>query len=76
MTIYHKAQKHLARRDDVLKALIKHVGACTLQHNPDGFAGAGPVDHLPADLNQGRPGHRRPLDKSGGPLRLEAACRP
>ncbi len=38
MTIYHKAQKHLARRDDVLKALIKHVGACTLQHNPDGFA--------------------------------------
>jgi DNA-3-methyladenine glycosylase II len=32
-----KAQRHLARRDPVLKLLIKAVGACTLKHNPDGF---------------------------------------
>jgi DNA-3-methyladenine glycosylase II len=35
---YHKAQKHLCRRDDVLKTLIGRIGHCTLQHNPDGFA--------------------------------------
>ncbi len=35
---YHKAQKHLCRRDDVLKGLIRRVGPCTLVHNPDGFA--------------------------------------
>jgi DNA-3-methyladenine glycosylase II len=37
-TIYHKAQKHLSRRDDVLKTLIGRIGPCTLAHNPDGFA--------------------------------------
>jgi DNA-3-methyladenine glycosylase II len=35
---YHKAQRHLSRRDDVLKALIRRIGHCTLQHNSDGFA--------------------------------------
>jgi DNA-3-methyladenine glycosylase II len=35
---HHKAQKHLARRDMVIKDLIKQIGPCTLQHNPDGFA--------------------------------------
>src|SRR5437588_3871065 len=35
---YHKAQKHLCRQDQVLGALIGRIGACTLQHNPDGFA--------------------------------------
>ena len=38
LTPHQKAQRHLSRRDDVLKALIGQVGACTLQHNPDGFA--------------------------------------
>jgi DNA-3-methyladenine glycosylase II len=33
-----KAQRHLARRDPVLKRLIAAVGPCTLQINPDGFA--------------------------------------
>jgi DNA-3-methyladenine glycosylase II len=35
---HHKAQKHLSRRDKVIKDLIKQIGPCTLQHNPDGFA--------------------------------------
>jgi DNA-3-methyladenine glycosylase II len=35
---YLKAQRHLARRDAILKRLIKSLGACTLIHNPDGFA--------------------------------------
>ena len=38
VTEYHKAQKHLCKRDDVLKALIGRVGPCTLAHDPDGFA--------------------------------------
>lgn len=33
-----KAQRHLARRDGVLKRVIAAVGPCTLWHNPDGFA--------------------------------------
>jgi DNA-3-methyladenine glycosylase II len=36
--VFTKAQRHLARRDPVLKRLISLVGPCTLQHNPDGFA--------------------------------------
>jgi DNA-3-methyladenine glycosylase II len=36
--MFTKAQRHLARRDPVLKHLIKQVGPCTLQHDPDGFA--------------------------------------
>jgi DNA-3-methyladenine glycosylase II len=35
---YRRAQRHLARRDPVLKQLIAAVGPCTLWHNPDGFA--------------------------------------
>ena len=35
---YHKAQRHLSRRDKVLKGLIGRVGPCTLIHNPNGFA--------------------------------------
>lgn len=31
------AQRHLARRDPVLKQLIRQVGPCTLSHNPDHF---------------------------------------
>lgn len=34
---YVKAQRHLARRDKVLKRLIAAVGHCTLWHNPDRF---------------------------------------
>src|SRR4051794_28955786 len=37
LSIYDQAQKHLSRRDRILRGLIRHVGACTLQHNPDGF---------------------------------------
>ena len=33
-----KARKHLARRDAVLRAIIRQVGPCTLRHNPDHFA--------------------------------------
>ncbi|HLJ93992.1 MAG TPA: DNA-3-methyladenine glycosylase 2 family protein [Gemmataceae bacterium] len=32
------ARRHLARRDPVLKRLIRLVGPCTLQHNPNCFA--------------------------------------
>jgi DNA-3-methyladenine glycosylase II len=32
-----KAQRHLARRDPVLKDLIKAVGPCTLRYEPDRF---------------------------------------
>jgi DNA-3-methyladenine glycosylase II len=35
---YQKARRHLARRDPVLKRLIRVVGPCTLWHNPDRFA--------------------------------------
>jgi DNA-3-methyladenine glycosylase II len=34
---YLKAQRHLARRDQVLKRLIAQVGPCTLWYEPDGF---------------------------------------
>jgi DNA-3-methyladenine glycosylase II len=36
--VFTRAQRHLARRDPVLKRLIGQVGPCTLRHNPDGFA--------------------------------------
>lgn len=36
--VYPKAQRHLARRDPVLKALIRRVGPCALPQRPDGFA--------------------------------------
>jgi len=36
--IYKKAQRHLARRDPVLKKVIAQVGACTLQVDADHFA--------------------------------------
>src|SRR5258708_5707451 len=32
-----KAQRHLARRDAVLRRLIKTVGPCTLSYRPDRF---------------------------------------
>lgn len=35
--LYRKAQRHLARRDEVLKGLIRAVGPCTLTPRPDGF---------------------------------------
>jgi DNA-3-methyladenine glycosylase II len=35
---YRKAQRHLSRRDAVLKKLIAAVGPCTLQTRPDRFA--------------------------------------
>jgi len=34
---YGKAQRHLARRDEVLKNLIRLIGPCTLRHNPNRF---------------------------------------
>jgi DNA-3-methyladenine glycosylase II len=36
--VYHKARRHLARRDAVLKGLIAGVGPCTLRPEPDHFA--------------------------------------
>jgi DNA-3-methyladenine glycosylase II len=36
--IFAKAQRHLARRDPVLKRLIGLVGPCSLRHDPDHFA--------------------------------------
>jgi DNA-3-methyladenine glycosylase II len=35
--IYQKAQRHLARRDPVLRQLMKQLGPCTLRHNDDYF---------------------------------------
>jgi DNA-3-methyladenine glycosylase II len=35
--VFVKAQRHLARRDPVLKRLIAAVGPCTLSHDPNGF---------------------------------------
>src|SRR5262249_7712170 len=35
--LFAKAQRHLARRDAVLKKLIRRVGPCTLQVNSDRF---------------------------------------
>ena len=35
---YRKAQRHLARRDEGLRGLIRAVGPCTLTPVPDGFA--------------------------------------
>jgi DNA-3-methyladenine glycosylase II len=35
---FPKAQRHLARRDPVLKRLIAALGACTLKHDPNRFA--------------------------------------
>lgn len=35
--IYRKAQRHLARRDPVLRRLIAAVGPCTLRHDPDRY---------------------------------------
>jgi DNA-3-methyladenine glycosylase II len=34
---FARAQRHLARRDPVLRRLIARIGACTLRVNPDGF---------------------------------------
>jgi DNA-3-methyladenine glycosylase II len=36
--LYRKAQRHLSRRDPVLRRLIRATGPCTLRHNPNGFA--------------------------------------
>jgi DNA-3-methyladenine glycosylase II len=36
--LLRKAQRHLARRDPVLKRVIARVGPCTLRYNPDRFA--------------------------------------
>ncbi len=36
--MFTKAERHLARRDAVLKRLIKQIGPCTLVVNPDGFS--------------------------------------
>lgn len=33
-----KAERHLARRDPILKALIKQVGPCTLRFEADGYS--------------------------------------
>jgi DNA-3-methyladenine glycosylase II len=35
--LFSKARRHLARRDPVLKKLIKAIGPCTLEPNPDRF---------------------------------------
>ena len=37
-TIDPHARRHLSRRDPILREVIRLVGPCTLQHNPDGFA--------------------------------------
>ena len=36
--MFQDAERHLSRRDKVLRRLIKSIGPCSLQHNPDGFA--------------------------------------
>jgi DNA-3-methyladenine glycosylase II len=34
---HHKARRHLSRKDQVMKRLIKQHGPCTLKHDADGF---------------------------------------
>lgn len=34
---HEAARKHLARRDRVLRSVMRRVGPCTLVHDPDGF---------------------------------------
>jgi DNA-3-methyladenine glycosylase II len=34
---YQRARRHLSRRDPILKQIIRQVGPCTLQTEPDGF---------------------------------------
>jgi DNA-3-methyladenine glycosylase II len=36
-TDFRRAQRHLRRRDPILKELITRIGPCTLRHDPDGF---------------------------------------
>ena len=36
--LFTTARRRLARRDPILKKLIRHVGPCTLRHDPDGFS--------------------------------------
>ncbi len=36
--IFRKAQRHLSRRDPLLRPVIKRVGPCTLQPGGDAFA--------------------------------------
>jgi len=36
-TAYDQARRHLSRRDKALRAVIRRVGSCTLQHDPDHF---------------------------------------
>lgn len=36
--IYQKAQRHLSRRDPVLRQLMKQIGPCTLRHDADLFS--------------------------------------
>ena len=36
--LLRKARRHLARQDATLQPLIRAIGPCTLQHNPDHFA--------------------------------------
>jgi DNA-3-methyladenine glycosylase II len=35
--LFAKAQRHLARRDPVLKKLVRLIGPCSLRHNPNRF---------------------------------------
>src|SRR5579859_5234846 len=34
---FHKANRHLSRRDPLLRPVLKAVGPCTLRPNPNGF---------------------------------------
>ncbi len=36
--VYSKARRHLARRDPVLKLIVRELGTCTLVPDPDHFA--------------------------------------
>jgi len=37
-TVFRNAQRHLARRDPVLKGMIRSIGPCNLHYRPDRFA--------------------------------------
>jgi 3-methyladenine DNA glycosylase/8-oxoguanine DNA glycosylase len=36
--VFSVAQRHLSRGDPILRALIRHVGPCSLRHDSDHFA--------------------------------------
>jgi DNA-3-methyladenine glycosylase II len=70
---YRKAQRHLARRDAVLKRLIARVGPCTLWFEPDGFAALARSIIAQQISTKAAASIRARLEQTLAPRRLSAA---